>query len=81
MVLESVINSTEVQINEEITIGGSGTQRGLFFFLKVRERHGTLDVAENDALRRDKLMMQEGKVRIDGAMWCTGEGTGANAQV
>lgn len=79
MVLESVINSTEVQINEEITIGGSGTQRGLFFF--KGERHGTLDVAENDALRRDKLMMQESKVRIDGAMWCTGEGTGANAQV
>lgn len=47
----------------------------------MRERHGTLDVAENDALRRDKLMMQESKVRIDGAMWCTGEGIGANAQV
>lgn len=80
MVLESVINSTEVQINEEITIGGSGTQRGLFFFFRG-ERHGTLNVAENDALSRDKLMMQEGKVRIDGAMWCTGEGIGANAQV
>lgn len=56
-----------------------GPREGFFFFRG--ERHGTLDVAENDALRRDKLMMQEGKVRIDGAMWCTGEGTGANAQV
>ena len=39
-----------------------------------------LDVDINDAVRRDKLMMQESKGKTAGTMWwCRGQGMEANA--